>query len=74
MRKETIEKEIYTFNELSSEAKEIVKKWYLDGQDSSIFSDMTNEDLSYLFKNSELKIDDSWYKAKEKILKGAENE
>lgn len=30
--------------------------------------------MNYIEKNSELKIDDSWYKAKEKILKGAENE
>lgn len=57
MRTEVVKKEIYTFSELSRESKEVVKQWYLDGQESSIFSDMVNEDLSSFFKSSELKIE-----------------
>lgn len=57
MRTEIIEKKIYTFSELSKESKETVKQWYLNGQESFIFSDMVNEDLSSFFKSSELKIE-----------------
>lgn len=41
--------EVYKFNELSNNAKEVVKRWYLDGQDSSVYTDMCMEDLGALF-------------------------
>ena len=53
----TIEKEykIYNFNELPTEsAKEEVKRWYLDGQDADMFSDMCIENLKEKFSNSDL--------------------
>ena len=57
MRKVMEEKTVYTFNELSSEAKEKVKQWLLDGREEYIFTDMCNEYLSSLFNNSELKVE-----------------
>lgn len=57
MRIETIEKEVYTFNELSKEAKEKVKQWYLEGQEACIFTDIIVENLNYLFPNSDLKVE-----------------
>lgn len=57
MRQITEIKDIYNFEELTTEAKEVVKNWYLKGLDSSIFIDMVDEDLYELnFKNSELKV------------------
>lgn len=60
MRKfvETKEITLYSFNELSQEGKEKVREWYLNNQESSIFTDMILDDLKYGigFKDSELKI------------------
>ena len=52
MRIETVAYKVYKFNELSEEAKEKVKKWYLDGQESSVYTDMCKEDLNCLFGNN----------------------
>ena len=47
---------VYNYNELSEEAKEKVKEWYLDDDTRvSDFSDMCNEDLKELFR-SDLKV------------------
>lgn len=52
----TITKTYYNYNELSADAKEKVKRWYLDGQDPFILSDMINENLSALFPDSKLDV------------------
>lgn len=55
----TITKKInlYRYNELSEQAKEKVKQWYLEGLDAEFFSDMCLEELyAEGFKNSDLKL------------------
>ena len=52
MRIETVEYEVYKYNELSDEAKEEVKKWYLDGQPAEFFTNDCKEDLNCLFGNN----------------------
>lgn len=48
---------VYTYSELSEEAKEKVKQWYLDDpMRSENFYDIYMEDLRYIFPNSDLKI------------------
>ena len=56
MRVETIEKEIYTYPELSESAKEVAKQWYLDGQEPEIFKFDCEESIATLFSNSDLKV------------------
>lgn len=57
MRTITVQHNIYKFNELSNKAKEKVKEWYLEGQEPSIFEDMINEDLAFLFgRDSDLHV------------------
>ncbi|MGN1342052.1 MAG: hypothetical protein ACI4VL_02330 [Bacilli bacterium] len=57
MRTVINEYNIYKYNELSDEAKENVKKWYLDNQKSDIYTDMCMEDLSNLFGyNNDLQV------------------
>lgn len=58
MRTETVTKtyEIYKFNELSEEAKENVKRWYLDGLFPDMFTDDCNEDLKALFGENDLEV------------------
>lgn len=56
MRTATVEYRVYKFNELSAEAKEKVKQWYLDGQESYIFTEDVKEDLSCLFGDNELDV------------------
>lgn len=48
---------VYEFQELSDEAKENVRQWYLDGQDSSEFTHLVDIDLQTLFPNSDLKVE-----------------
>lgn len=50
---------VYPFEELTDEAKEKAKQWYLDGQNELIFSEMVIDDLysNYGFKNSALEIE-----------------
>ena len=56
MRIETVEYKIYKYNELSAEAKEKVRQWYLEGQEPYIFTDDVTEDLKCLFGDNDLKV------------------
>lgn len=56
MRTATITKTIYKYNELSAEAKENVKQWYLDGQEPFIFTNDCKEDLYNLFGKNNLDV------------------
>lgn len=56
MRTATVEYRVYKFNELSVEAKEKVKQWYLNGQESYIFTEDVKEDLNCLFGDNELDV------------------
>lgn len=57
MRNVEVTYEVYTFPELSDEAKEKVKQWYLDGQNPDVFSDDCDGELASLFPNSNLKVE-----------------
>lgn len=48
--------DVYKFNELSDDAKEKVKEWYLDGQEPFIFTDDCENDLYNLFGKNNLKV------------------
>ena len=53
----TREYEVYNFSELSEDAKEKVKQWYLDDDFRPCeFENIYTEDLRYLFNNSDLKL------------------
>ena len=53
----TREYKVYNFSELSEEAKDKVKQWYLDDDFRSYdFENIYTEDLRYLFNNSDLKL------------------
>lgn len=54
MRTATVEYKVYKFNELSDAAKEKVREWYLNGQDSFIFTSDCREDLNNLFGRNNL--------------------
>jgi len=55
MKKITKTYEVYSFNELSAEAKEKVKNYYLTSEiRNDIFQENVKYNLSYYFKNSEL--------------------
>ena len=57
MREVTVKYKLYTFEELSTEAKEKVKQWYLEDElRPMFFEEMVNEDLKNLFPNSELEV------------------
>lgn len=56
MRVATVEYKVYKYNELSEEAKEKAKQWYLDGQEAFIFTDMCKEDLYNLFGKNNLDV------------------
>lgn len=56
MRKVTRTYNVYNFSELSEEAKEKAKTWYLDEQEPEIFTENCEEDLACLFPNSDLKV------------------
>lgn len=56
MRIECVEYEVYKYNELSDEAKEKVKEWYLEGQEPYIYTDDCEEDLRNLFGENDLKV------------------
>lgn len=56
MRTATVEYKVYKYNELTDKAKEKVKQWYLDGQESYIFTEMVMEDLYNLFGKNDLKV------------------
>ena len=53
----TREYKVYHFSELSEDAKEKVKQWYLDDDFRPCeFENIYTEDLKYLFNNSDLKL------------------
>ena len=53
----TREYKVYNFSELSEDAKEKVKQWYLDDDFRPCeFENIYTEDLKYLFNNSDLKL------------------
>lgn len=56
MRTATINYEVYNYNELSAEAKEKVKEWWLNGQDSYGFTEDVKEDLKCLFGDNDLDV------------------
>lgn len=56
MRTVTKEYKVYKYNELSEGAKAEVKRWYLDGQEPCIFTDMCKDDLYNLFGKNDLKL------------------
>jgi hypothetical protein len=57
MRTITETKNIYKYEELSEEAKETVKQWYLNDEfRTQDFEEITLEELHELFKNSKLKV------------------
>ena len=56
MRTAVVEYKVYKYNELSSEAKEKVKQWYLDGQQPFIFTEDCEQDLENLFGKNDLQV------------------
>ena len=53
----TREYKVYNYSELSEEAKEKAKQWYLDDDSKPMeFTEIYMEDLRYLFNNSDLKL------------------
>lgn len=56
MRTEMVAYNVYKFNELNDNAKEKVKQWYLDGQETYIFSEDCKEDLRNLFGKNDLDV------------------
>lgn len=56
MRVETVNYNVYQYNELSEDAKEKVKAWYLEGREPFIFTEMCEEDLYNLFGDNDLQV------------------
>lgn len=56
MRTITVDYKVYKYNELDESAKEKVKRWYLETQDSYGFSEMVKEDLKCLFGENDLDV------------------
>lgn len=56
MRTETKVYNVYKYEELSEKAKENVRNWYLETQDSSVFTENCRYRLDELFPNSNLKV------------------
>lgn len=56
MRTATVSYDVYKYNELSADAKEKVKQWYLDGQEPYIFTEDCKEDLRNLFGKNNLDV------------------
>lgn len=56
MRTATVEYKVYKYIELTEEAKEKAKAWYLEGREPFIFTEMCEEDLYNLFGENELKV------------------
>ena len=56
MRTETVNYNVYQYNELDESARERVKRWYLDTLDSDIFTDDCKEDLNNLFGKNDLNV------------------
>ena len=56
MRTATVEYKVYKYIELTEEAKEKAKAWYLEGREPFIFTEMCEEDIYNLFGENELKV------------------
>lgn len=56
MRTAVVEYKVYKYNELSAEAKEKVKRWYLEGQEPDMFTDDCEQDLENLFGENDLQV------------------
>ena len=56
MKTVAVEYKVYNYNELSEEAKEKVKEWYLKGQESFMFTDDCKMDLESLFGKNNLDV------------------
>jgi len=56
MKTVTVSYNVYQYMELSDKAKEVAKQWYLDGQEACFFTEMVEEDLSYILPESDLKV------------------
>ena len=56
MRTECVMYNVYKYNELSEDAKEKVKQWYLNGQEPDFFADDCEMDLENLFGKNDLKV------------------
>ena len=56
MKTVAVEYNVYKYNELSADAKEKVKEWYLEGQEPFIFTEDCKEDLRNLFGNNNLDV------------------
>lgn len=53
----TITTTYYKYDELSDDAKENVKEWYLENREPWVFSDMVNDDLINLFGKNNLDVE-----------------
>lgn len=56
MKTIAVEYNVYNYNELSEDAKEAVKQWYLNGQEPFIFTEDCKEDLYNLFGKTNLDV------------------
>ena len=56
MRIATVDYEVYKYAELTEDAKEKVKTWYLEGQEPFIFTEDCKMDLENLFGENDLDV------------------
>lgn len=56
MRTTTINYEVYKYGELTGDAKEKVKAWYLEGREPFVFTEDCEMDLENLFGENDLKV------------------
>lgn len=56
MKTVSVNYDVFQYNELSDEAKEVAKRWWLDGQDSYGFTEDVKEDLYNLFGENNLDV------------------
>lgn len=56
MRTATVDYEVYKYGELTEDAKERVKEWYLEGREPFIFTEDCKMDLENLFGENDLDV------------------
>lgn len=56
MRTATVEYKVYKYIELTDEAKEKARQWYLEGREPFVFTEICEEDLYNLFGENDLKV------------------
>lgn len=56
MRTATVEYKVYKYEELSDNAKEKAKQWYLEGREPFMFTEDCEQDLENLFGKNDLKV------------------